>query len=197
MGCGSKTTTETKIPEMSAEERSLMNLGIDYLLAGPISEQFYVKPVEKTTYKNQALVDQLNKERGSLQGELDELKRRQSAYSTPMTTGPGGTTGPAGFGAKRNELRAVDQRIGEIEMRMSGLDSKYRKETEGDRSTTYTDYQLLDKPPPGVRKALLDMDEQSRNKANSILENHGYSSAEFRNYAKTVKMPPKKPAGTV
>ncbi len=157
----------------------MMNLGINYLLAGPISEQFYIKKAEKTRYKNQGLYDQLSSEKERLTGELGELQKRYSQYTT-------GTPGTPGYAESSVKMREVESRMGQINARLGKLDADLKKESEG--STVYTDYQLLDKPPPQIRKTLIGLDERTRNRAEDILSNYGYSSKEFRNFAKGVKV---------
>lgn len=179
---GSRTvTTKTELPPMSPEEASMMNLGINYLLAGPISEQFYIKKAEKTRHKNQGLWDSLASEKERLTGELSELEKRAAGYRT-------GTPGTPAYAEGTIKLRDVENRIGTINARLGKIDSDIQKESKD--ATPYTDYQLLAKPPPGVQKTLLGLDEGTRSRANSILENYGYNSQEFRSFAKGVRVTP-------
>ena len=178
---GSKTvTTKTELPPMSPEEASMMNLGMNYLLAGPISEQFYIKSEEKTRYKNQTLYDQLASEKTTLENELRALEGRAESYRSAAPGTPAYATG-------MEKMREVESRIGTINARLGKLDSEIQKQSEG--ATTYMDYQLLSKPPPGMRKILLGLDDKTRDRAYNILENYGYTSSQFRNFAKTVSVP--------
>ena len=164
---------------MSPEEASSLDLGIEYMLKGPLNDQFYIKPEERTKYKNQSLMDQLISEKSRLSGELAQLQQKQLQYSQ-------GIPGTPQYAAGQLQLKDVNSRAGQINARLSKIDSDAQKESKD--ATTYTHYTLLDRPPPAIHAKLLDLAPAQRDQAEEVLQNYGYSSKEFRQFARGVTL---------
>ena len=189
MGCGSQTTTQkTEFPEKSPEEERFWKLGADFVTQGIISQFFTVKSTTEKKYKNpgavegwQKEIDKLEKQRADLMASTDKTgqdKLRYDAYGPPRVGFKGGAIAGAGP-VPKNELGYIDDRLDKLREKMD------KAEEESEMITTD---KLLKKAPTFVQQAINIMPDAQRSQMESVLNNYGYDSKEFRQASKNVKV---------
>ncbi len=126
------------------------------------------------------------KKHAKKQGEYDRLSQeiqdvKDQIAASPTATGPDVTNrfGRTISGSPlRAQLKEKEEKLQKLEEEIGGIEAEYTE--------TYTDYTLIEMPPPEVQRYIETLDPHQRKEIDKVLEDYGYDSEQFRSTAAQV-----------